>query len=276
MKALKVTRLIFILFISAALSGCIEVNTLITVNNDGSGTVEETVMLSREIIDMITELQSSFAPDTASIEPFQFYKEEELQNNAELYGVEVSYISSEQLSAETKEGYRVKYGFKDINNLKINQNPNSRVKLESFEEEPEVQEEFITFNFIKDKPSEIRIYLPLDKQLEKQENESVDKEKPTDMDTTGMTDQLIKIFQDLKFALAVDVNGKIIQTNAEYVEKNRVTLFEISFAELISNAEKLKEFKETDPQNFEQVKKILRSIPGLKIEPNNQLFIKFE
>ena len=274
MKALKVTRLIFMLFISAALSGCIEVNTLITVNNDGTGTVEETVMLSREIIDMITELQSSFASDTAAPEPFQFYKEDELRKNAELYGIDVSYLSSEPLSTQSKEGYTVKYEFKDINNLKINQNPNSRVKLESIDEEPEVDQEFITFNFIKDMPSEIRISMPLEKQLEK--DETPEEENQTEMDTTGMTDQLIKIFQDLKFTLAVDVNGKIVQTNAFYVENNRVTLFEINFAELISNSEKLKEFKETDPQNFEQVKKILRSIPGIKVEPNNQLFIKFE
>lgn len=275
MKMFNKTGLLALLFAAFVFTGCIEIQTLITVDSSGAGSIEETVMLSREIIDMITELQNSFAPDSVKAEPFQFYNEDELRNNAAQYGSGVIYVSSEKLSSETKEGYTVRYEFTDINNLKVNQNPNSRVKLESFEDEAEVQEEFITFNFIKDTPSEIRIQMPLESQVGEADS-SVEEETGMETDTTGMTEQLVNIFKDLKFSLALDVKGNIIKTNAAYVENSRVTLFEINFAELISNAEKLKEFRETEPQNFEQVKKMLQDIPGLKVEPNNQLFIKFK
>jgi len=94
MKAHKIPGIIFILFLTIMFAGCIEIKTLITINNDGSGTVEETVMLSKEIIEMITELQNSFESDTSALEPFRFYNEEELRNNAKQFGDEVSYVSS--------------------------------------------------------------------------------------------------------------------------------------------------------------------------------------
>jgi len=274
MKALKIPVLVILLTLSTIFAGCIEISTLITVNNDGSGTVEETVMMSREIIDMLTEFQNSFASDTVQSEPFKFYNEEELKKNTSQFGEGVSYVSSREIKGENKEGYTAKYEFRNVNNLKINQNPNSRVKLESIETEPEVKEEFITFNFIKDKPSELRIQMPLEKKFEESEDTAV--EDTVSMDTTGMTEQLTAIFKDLKFSLAVDVKGNITNTNAVYVDKNRITLFEINFAELISNAEKMREFGNAKPQNLEQVKEILKGIPGIKVEYNNQVFVKFE
>jgi hypothetical protein len=262
-------------FILAAVffTGCIEVSTLINVNRDGSGTVEETVMLSREIIDMITDLEKAFAEDTADVKPFQFYNEDELKSQSSGFGDEVVYISSRKISRENREGYHVMYEFRDINKLQINQNPNSRVKLESFDDEPEVQEEFITFSFIKEDIPEVRIQMPVEKKL----SDSLSKpEISVESDTTMINEQLTKLFQDLRITMELNVQGKIKKTNAEYVQGSKVTLLDINFGELLTNSDKLREFRETDPQNFEQVKSILRGIPGIKVELSDMVFIQFE
>lgn len=273
MKILKFAVPAFFILLTGLFTGCIEISTLISVNRDGSGTVEETVLISKEIVEMIAELERSFTEDTTDLEPFQFYNEEELKTQSSNYGEEVRYVSSKKIDRDNREGYLVMYEFRDLNELKINQNPNSRVKLEAFEEEPEVTEEFITFSFIKGDPSEIRIQMPPEKQVEV-DSSSVEEEMP-EADTTMMNEQIAKVFQDLKMQMAINVEGDILKTNAEYVEGSRITLLEVNFGELIQNAHKMKEFRETDPQNFEQVKEILRGIPGIKVEINDLIYIQF-
>jgi glutaredoxin-related protein len=271
---MKKILLSFVVFLNALFfTGCIELSTLINVNSDGSGTVEETVMMSSKIIEMISELEKSFTDDTTEYEPFQFYDEEALKNQASDLGDEVRYVSSKKISRSEKEGYLVMYEFRDINKLQINQNPNSRVKLESFEDEPEVEMEYITFSFIDGNPDEIRIQMPTEKQFVSDTTITLD---TVDADTTMMNQQIAEIFKDLKITLALNINGNIIRTNADYVEGSRVTLLEVNFGELIQNAEKMREFRDTDPQNFEQVKKIIKGIPGIKVDTNNLIFVQFK
>jgi hypothetical protein len=274
MKAVKI-------FIAAALlislTGCIQISTLISVNKDGSGTVEETVLLSREIIEMISELEKAFAEDTTDLKPFEFYNEEELRTQKNQFGEEVQYISSRKISQDNREGYLVMYEFQDLNKLRINQNPNSRVKLESFEDEPEVQEEFITFSYIAGKPKEIRIQMPAEEMIgEAKEEEWDTSTEETEADTSMMNEQLARVFKDLRVSLVVEVAGTINRTNADYVEGSRITLLDIEFGKMIENPEVLGQFRDTDPQNFEQVKTLLKGMPGIKVDLNKLITVQFD
>jgi hypothetical protein len=275
MKHIKILLLTAALSLALLSTGCIEISTLVTVNKDGSGTLEETVMLSSEIIEMITELQKSFAEDTAETEPFQFYNEEDLKTQTANFGEEVRYISSQKINRDEKEGYVVMYEFRDLNKLKINQNPNSRVKLESFEDEPEVEEEFLTFGFMQGDPAEVRVQMPVENNI-KADTGSAVVEDTTISDTTALNEQLAKIFKDLKISMAIKVDGKITDTNADYVDGSEITLLQIDFNELLSNAEKFRKFRTTNPQTFEEVKEILKGIPGIKIDTKESVFVRFE
>jgi len=45
---------------------------------------------------------------------------------------------------------------------------------------------------------------------------------------------------------------------------------------LISDKEKLEEFKKFNPNSFEEVKKLVSGIPGIKVELNKEVYIEFE
>jgi predicted RNA-binding protein Jag len=274
----KVKNLLAAMLFIATFPGCIEISTLISIQTDGSGTVEETVLLSREIIEMITELEKAFATDTTEYKPFDFYDENELKVQASQFGEEVRYISSKKISRENKEGYLVMYEFRDLNKVRINQNPNSRVRLESFDDETEVQEEFITFSYISGQPSEIRIQMPAEDMIgDSNDNDIEDSfRQDIEQDTAQINEQLSRIFQDLKIAMEVEVEGNISRTNADYIEGSRITLLDIDFGKLVDNPDKLKEFREADPQNFEQVKTIIKSIPGIKVDLNKLIIVQVE
>ena len=60
-------------FISLLLAGCLQVDTTINVNKDGSGTINEKVLLSKTFVDMMKEFAQAFQ-DSASTEEFSLFK----------------------------------------------------------------------------------------------------------------------------------------------------------------------------------------------------------
>jgi hypothetical protein len=62
-----------------ALAGCIEIETVVRVNPDGSGTITERLVMSNEIVQMISEM----APDG---QPAELLNEQELMDAAPGFG----------------------------------------------------------------------------------------------------------------------------------------------------------------------------------------------
>jgi hypothetical protein len=274
-------RIISLLMLGIITSGCIEVNTTIKLNKDGSGTVEETVFMNSAIVDMIKEFTASFSDDTINAEEFSLFDEEELKIRAGELGEGVSYLSGIRLSEDGKEGYKAVFGFSDVNKLKVDQNPNSRIP-DSPESEPVPEEkEYLTFEFSKGDSPEIIIHMPdlKDKKDESyvEDDEMVDEEFHQDSlnaDTSGIS-QFKNFLKDFRISLDIQVDGEIESTNATYVEGRNISLFKIDFEKLIENTEKLEQLRQANPDNFQEVKNMLRDIPGIQIEVTDPVRIKF-
>ncbi|HSP88686.1 MAG TPA: hypothetical protein VLN45_11170 [Ignavibacteriaceae bacterium] len=266
----------FLVFVILAFSitGCIELNTQININPDGSGTVEETVLMGTEMVKMINEFMTGFASDTVKQEEFKLYKEEDLKNKVTEMGEGVKFVSGSEIKMENKEGYKVIYSFSDINKLKIDQSPDS--KIPDDDSEGEIKEKkYVTFNFTKGDVSEVKIKMPLkndDEEEEKEENES-----ETENDSTFEKDlSEMKFFmKDLSISISVNVNGEITETNALHREGTTVTLFSLNFGELLNNTEKLKELSKINPNDIQELNEVVKDIPGVKIDINDPVVIKF-
>ena len=118
-RLLQLSLLISALLI---LNGCIDVQTRINVNKDGSGTIRETMLLSRETVMMLQGFKSGFGDSAKSKDDIDLFKENELRKKAADYGSGVTYVSGEKISKDGQEGYTVLYKFKDINKLRMNEN----------------------------------------------------------------------------------------------------------------------------------------------------------
>lgn len=267
-------RLILFFSFLILLNGCIEVRTLVSVNPDGSGEFEETVLLSKEI----TDLLSQFSSDSTGNNSFKLFNEEELIDKAKNYGEDVKYISGEMISERNKEGYKAVYSFKNLNDLKINENPGSRIPDESgaMEEVPEN----IVFKFVKGNPSEIKIFMP-DKYSKNEENNEVEKTDSAhgedSLGNTGSELEKMKFFlKDMLISVDLKINGSIKETNASYVENSKITLLKIDFNEVLNDSLSLQKIENTQPENVEALKKIIKDVHGIKIELQNPVEIKFE
>ncbi len=267
-----ITKFVLFLLTAVLFTGCLEVNTTIHLNKDGSGTLEESVLMSSQVIEMISAFAASFdstGTDTAS---FSLFKEDQLIADTVKYGSGVKYVNGKEVKQDGKEGYNVVYAFNNINELKINQNPNSKIDMEGVEFEEDTAHEFLHFDFVQGNSSKLTIQLP---SMNDQDvsNEAV-AEDTAASSTEGM-DELLKLMKGMRIVLTLDVNGNIGQTNASYVDGSSITLFDINFDELLENPEKLKMFKQQNPKNLEEIKKIVENLPGVKVELNNPVNITF-
>jgi len=266
----KIFTAIFTFCTLLLLSGCIQIETKVNLNKDGSGTVEETVLMSNEMVNMLNEFISGFSSDTTQPEEFKLYNEEDLKKRESSLGEGVTLLSSSEIKTDTKQGYKVEYSFTDINKLRIDQNPDSRIPDDGSEVEP-ADTSYVTFNFTRGDVSQLTIDLP---DPVKYENEE---EFETEEDTTDTGDlsELKFLIQDLSFKLVVHVNGELTESNADYVEDSDITLFNLNFNQLLDNPEKLKELNKMKSNDLKELKEIMKDIPGIKIETNDPVVIKF-
>jgi len=306
MKKLLVLGLIVILLL--ALTGCIQVDTLIKVKPDGSGVIEETFLMNKAFVQQMKAMMEEMAKQMQQQmeqqadqqvtegkkqgepqqekevqekpEPFDIFNEKELKEKAGELGEGVTYLSGSKIVTDDYEGYKAIYAFKDIEKIRINQNPGEKVPSGPQQGGPDskTKKEYITFIYTKGKPAELLIKLPAQKPKEKSEDVPEDKpSEPTDdPQAEAMTAQMKQLFEGMKIAVAVEVKGTIVKTNATYRDGSKVTLMELDFGKLIKMADKFKKFSLAQPKTLEETKQFMKDIPGIKVELNEEIKIMFQ
>ena len=269
MKALK---LVVLLVISLALMGCFESLILLRVNKDGSGTIEETVVIS----DAFMELMKSFSGQEAEEEEEEedLVDEEQLAQKASSMGEDVRLVSAEPVKTDRGAGYKAIYSFSDINKVRINQNPGENVTAPSMggQEEPPV-EEWLRFKFSRGGTATLEILYPQDLEAEKEEESS---EGDVDMESNPeMMEMMRQLYQDMHIGIAVEVDGRITETNASYVDGSTVTLMDVDFAKILEDEQKFKDLLSANPNTIEEMKKIIQDNPGIKVEIEENIRIRF-
>lgn len=264
------------------LTGCLEVTTVVNINPDGTGTIDETILMGKEVVAMISEFTNSFAGDTSgSAEKFSIFNEAEVKDKAYQYGEGVQYMSGKELSINGKEGYMVTYSFKDINKLTIDQNPESKISFSPTGDTVQAEKESITFNMVKGSPAELTIHLPEQKPDEDKNQDQPDSEADTafaasdSVDSTA-SEQVLKMMEGLKISVLLHLNGSVVESNATYADGSTITLMNFNLADILKDKEKLNELKTYSSANIEQLQEILKTIPGIQVELKNPVVVKFQ
>ncbi len=266
---------LFILFSTLLiLNGCIDVQTHINVNKDGSGTIRETMLLSRETVMMLQSFKSGISDSSKSNNDFDLFKEDELKKKAADYGPGVTYVSGQKISKDGQEGYTVLYKFKDINKLKLNENQVKKSPMEMGSKSKKDKSEYITFHLNRGSIPELVINMPEDKMKSSDETEV---EKPdTAAADSGFAQMFYNMMKDFRIALVVHINGNIKSTNATYVNDSDITLLDVKFADLIKDKDKIALLSRSQNQSVDELKTLLKNIPGIKLELNRKIKVKFD
>jgi len=274
---MKKIKLITIgMFILLFLSGCFQIERVINVNKDGSGTIEETVLMSQEFINQMKQMASGFGGGKVeeSKDESAYHDVESLQKEASKMGEGVKYVSSKAMEKDGKLGYFVIFSFEDITKIKIDENPADNMMSSSGMGE---DKEDMYFKFKKGKTAELTIIFS--QEDDEEENEEIEYEDEPD-DNAAVSDQDLQMmkamYAGMKISVKVIVDGKIVDTNATFKNGNVVTLTEMDFDVIMENEKSFQALAGSKDASDEEMKRSMKNFKGFKADMNEEVVIKFK
>jgi len=272
---IKLKKLLVISILPFLLAGCLQVETNINVNKDGSGTINEKVLFSKAFVSMIKQFAQSFDDSTSTDkEEFSIFKTDDIKADAKDFGENVKYVSHKIISNDQWEGYDAVYSFDDITKIKITPDPDSKVGFGEEGSEVPKEEDYYFFRFNKGDVPELIIDRPEIK-LSSETGEK-NEEEQSEQNDDQMSEEFLNLMKSMSISVAVVVDGKIVNTNASYADGSKVTLFEMNLGEMMKNKEAFNEFKNKEPKSIEEMKQYVKKFPGMKIEMEKPVSIKFK
>ncbi|HNT43051.1 MAG TPA: hypothetical protein PKN85_01210 [Syntrophorhabdaceae bacterium] len=293
-----VLRTAFIIAAAFILSGCIDDTISVTLRTDGSGTIEETVLMGNEFIEMMQGMgkgvgeegkdragQTPVRGDAKNYDAVVTGMMEKAKNNAKDFGEGVSLVSVKPARSDSASGYTAVYSFKDIGKVTLNQNPGSKTPLNDADKEKDKAEgagskdtpgkDRIRFVFTKGSPARLAVHMPPPKPADKDEKEKTAPKEPAKDDPNAI-EMMKAIFKGMRVRIALTVDGDIVKTNATHRLGRKITLIEMDFGRLISHAELLKKIDREKPQSIEEMKAALNNVEGLKLEFEDPVVVDFK
>jgi len=259
---MRTVRALVLVAASATFAGCINSATLITVKPDGSGTVEQTTLVN---LGSMKAMMPGMTQPGQSSNPIN---EADLKRTAERMGKGVRLVSAEPMKSGTFEGVKAVFGFDDINQLQISQDPGlSGSTMGAFSSEPPPVENPVKFSLKRGAGTSVLTVELQDKPASGATQPEMPQGGP-DMTDPTVLNMVKSMFEGFKVAIDVQVDGSIVKTNAEYVNGSRVTLLEMDLGQLFEDQEKLKALqgKVGPGASLSQVKPYLRDVKGIKID----------
>lgn len=270
-----------LLFAILLLSGCFRTSTEIFLNADGSGTIEETVMLASFAVNMIAGLDSTQA--------FSLIDEEKLIARADSLGEGVVFEGVEALIEDGYQGYIAAYSFADINTVRLMDNSEA-LELSNDDEEGEGDEadqgvsglgfDNVTFEF---SPGMLDIHIPRDAGLEVAIHPDT-LAAETEKIRQQMVEQgrMMRAFlSDAQASVSIVLPGLITQTNASFADSTTVTLVDIVFDSMLDLMEENPELAaRMQLAQSEGERQALMAeagaTEGLRFETNDDIVVRFE
>ena len=260
---MRVIRLLPILIATVGLTACLDSTTLVKLNPDGSGTVEQTTLVNAAAL-------KGTMPGAGGQVTTPMSNREELERTAARMGKGVRLVGTEPIKiANGFEGTKATFAFDDINQVEISQDPsigggNSPDKAPAAKSDSPVK-----FNLTRNGGTSTLTINFSDRAVGTAKPEAAG--APSEMPdlTNPMIMGMIKtMFQGFKINIALEVAGAIVKTNAEYVAGPRITLLEMDMAALLADEAKLKALqgKIGPGASFSDIKPYLKDIKGIKVD----------
>lgn len=277
----KMPLLVALAVLLFSMTACFQVETRVKLKPDGTGTVEETMMLSDQ---MLTGMTSMMGPSGGEEGKKQKEKEEipdlydpaALKAKAAGMGEGVTFVSGKSIAVKGWRGYKAVYAFKDINKLMLEQNPGKALPGAGAGMTQEAGGDTI-FKFVKGPPAKLVIRHPKPKPEEKVTQSTPSAEKPAEAGpaSAAEAEALAKMFEGMKFSMVVEPVGDIIETNATHRAGSEITMMDLDFGKLLAKPEQLARLKDLQGASFEDAKDLLKKIPGMKVDLNDELLVTF-
>jgi hypothetical protein len=254
-----------LLTVGLACEGCFQSATLITVNGDGSGTLQQTLLFSGAALIQMRQVAPLTGGSNKAFDPFS---EEQARQLAPSLGPNVRYVSSTPITTGEGLGRTIVYAFSDINQLRLNEQPPAPggVTIRSKQLNTEQNIRFV----LAPQPDGhvlLRILVPQPPEPAKSRTAAPLRPSPEEIATMKET------FAGARLSIAVRPSGEIVRTSSPWVENGTVTLIDLDFDQLAGDDGVLARLRGVG--SVEEAKAALSGVPGVKIPASREVTIEF-
>lgn len=259
---MRIHRVLLVLITSLALTGCINSTTLIKLNADGSGTVEQTTLMN------VAAMKSMMPGMEDSGRAPNVVNKADLERTAARMGPGVRLLSATPTKgADGFEGVKAIFAFDDINQVQVSQDRGmSGGTGGGMSPEPSGNDP-VKFRLTRSGGTSVLTIAVNDKPGGGAES-SADTGDMPDLTNPMMMNMIKTMFAGFKINIALEVAGAITKTNAEYVNGSHITLLEMDMAALLADEAKFKALQSKLGPNasLTEVKPYLKDIKGIKVD----------
>lgn len=267
------TRLAAALLPTLVLAGCLQSNTIVRVNADGSGTLENQTVMTAAALAQMRQLTGALRGANAQIDPFS---EEQARSVAAQMGEGVTLLSSAPIKTGESEGRATVYAFRDITKLRVSQAPATPggASIRGGGIAAGGDRGMVTIDLDRTAAGNalLTLHTPGDP-LSALFNQigSVNRQGgPVPADQIAMMRQMLG---GLRIALRVEPMGRVIRSNSPYVDGQTVTLFDIDVDALLKDENAFARLQSA--KTPAETAAALTNVPGVKIAPERDITIEF-
>ncbi len=275
--------LALLLSASLLLSGCIDMESVVTVKKDGSGTIEETTLLSAQLSAMMAMATSGLTqPGAPAAVPNVLMTDEQAKAKANKMGAGVTVQSIEALkNPDGRQGQKIVYAFSDI--AKVQFEPGDMNTADAVPGAPTTTTSPITFGFsngtltVKNGGSSIPAATP-----PLPGGPAVNGNAPAGATPAPSAQDIAMMkgmFAGMRMALKVKSASGIASTDATFVDGDTVTLMDIQMDKLFDNPavlDRLSGLQNSPNLSPAAASESLKGIDGVRAEIKDTVTIKLK
>jgi hypothetical protein len=251
-------RIPLILTLSLVLTGCINSGTVVKVAADGSGTIEQTMLVNLAAVKGLMPGAGGAQKDGVVM------NEAEFKRTAERMGVKP--VSLTPLKQGNFEGAKAIFAFDDITKVRVDQDPQmSGSSAGNFAAASRGESPF-KFSFTRQGGTSV-LTISVDEKVTASATEKAQEAPSLQQIDPAMMQMIKTMFDGFKIAVDLEVAGKIVKTNADYVNGSRITLLELDAAGIFQDEAKLKALqgKIRPGASLSELRPYLKDIQGVKV-----------
>jgi hypothetical protein len=258
----RTTRLLTFLAATVTLTACLDASTIVKVKPDGSGTIEQVMLVN-------TAALKGIMPGVEKQSAGPVMNQADLERMAQRMGKGVKLVSSETVKgANGFEGTKAIYSFDDINQIQVSQDPSmsgstsGRLSSEPTNDDP------VKFKMTRSGGTSTLSINYLDRAPDGMVQPNANRGDTPDLSNPMIMNMLKTMFQGFKVNIGLEVVGSIVKTNAEYVSGPRITLLELDVTSLLADEAKLKALtgKLGPGMTLSEVRPLLKDMNGIKVD----------
>jgi hypothetical protein len=254
--------------------GCISVDSLVKVKADGSGTIEQTMLVNGSALGMLSMMGAQGGAEmNGKLDPEALFSQEKLQAEAGNLGEGVTLVSSTPVTQGEMKGVKAVYAFKDFNALRVS---TSVPDLEEAGARVGGKGERLPMVLTKNGGTSL---ITLD-MLRMSGAEGTAAPAGTPAGPPEIPKELMAMLapmlKDMRVAIAVEPQGQLVRTNATHVQGQRVTLFDVAIGEVFADPSGLTKLQALgNNPSVEQIRAAFKGVKGIRINEVDRLEIEF-